>query len=183
MARYITRIFAVGRIYYGIAILLAVALWLLLRSEKLPKRAALTILLPYLFLVVSTAVFAREASENKHLILRPFWTLQAIVTGGKSKAWLITEVYLNVFMLFPVGVLAPLLFDKRKLSKTLLLGGAVSLTIELLQLLTHRGYAETDDILYNMLGVLAGYGVYSLVRKIVNVLKSKPEESRKACEP
>ena len=42
------------------------------------------------------------------------------------------------------------------------MGCAVSLSIELFQFLTKRGYAQTDDVLTNVLGTILGYAGYAV---------------------
>ena len=71
-------------------------------------------------------------------------------------------------MLMPVGLLAPMLFERREKTKTLLLGIGISLSIEILQFVMHRGLAETDDIMSNTLGVLIGIGIYSSVKFVIS---------------
>ena len=166
--KYVLRTLDIGIVYYFIAVVLAVILWVLLHNNKIQKRAALSVLLPYLFLVGASTIITRRADTEKHAILKPFWTIQAILTGGKQKAWLLNEVFLNILMLMPVGFLLPFLFEKRKLAVTLLIGMGISLTIEIVQLLTHRGYPEIDDLIFNMLGVFIGYGIYSIVKRRPN---------------
>lgn len=38
--------------------------------------------------------------------------------------------------------------------------------IEVVHLLTHRGFLEADDIIVNMLGVIVGCGICSVVKGI-----------------
>ena len=154
-----------------IALVLAVVLWFSSRNKKVSKRVALTILFPYLFLVIVSTIITRRVSDNRHLILRPFWTIQTILAGGRKKAWLVKEVILNILMLVPVGLLTPVLLENKKLARTLLTGLGLSVTIELLQLVTYRGFAEIDDIIFNMLGVFIGYGIYRVAKRIMDTAR------------
>ena len=129
------------------------------------KRVALTVLLPYLFLVVISTIVTRRTTSEQHLVLRPFWTIKTILSAGQTKAWLVKEVALNILMLMPVGLLAPVIFEKRNMVKTFLLGVGISVSIEILQLILHRGLAETDDIIFNTFGVIIGIGVFSVVKR------------------
>ena len=95
----------------------------------------------------------------------PFWTIEAVLTGGKQKAWLKKEFVLNILMLMPVGLLTPVLFEERKMVKTLLLGTGISMVIELPQLISYRGLAEIDDIIFNTSGVMLGFGIYCVVKR------------------
>ena len=44
----------------------------------------------------------------------------------------------------------------------------MSLTIELLQLVTERGYFDYDDIVLNCIGTLIGYGLLRAVEKVIS---------------
>ena len=129
------------------------------------KRVALTVLLPYLYLGIISTVIKRRVGTKYHFNLKPFWTIKTILSDGREKAWLLKEVILNILMLMPVGLMAPVLYKKRKIVKTLFLGIGISLLIEAFQLIEHRGLAEIDDVIFNTLGVLIGLGIYSIVKR------------------
>lgn len=90
--RYVLRIFDVGCVFYFTAAVLAVLLWFSFRNKRITKRVALTVLLPYLFLVAIPTVITRLVKAEQHINLKPLWTIQAIITGGHAKAWLVKEV-------------------------------------------------------------------------------------------
>ena len=163
--RYVLHSLNIGENYYWTAVLLSVGIWMLGRKMQKMKRAALSMLLPYLFLVAASTILSRGVMNDGHLILKPFWTIQSILTGGRQKAWLVQEVVLNILMLLPAGLLGPLLFEKKRLTKTVLLGMGTSIMIEIVQLIFHRGYAEIDDLVFNLMDVMGGYGIFLLLRK------------------
>jgi glycopeptide antibiotics resistance protein len=67
----------------------------------------------------------------------------------------------------PIGFFIPLLWHKmRSLGKTVLCGFIISLFIELIQFPLYRG-TDIDDLWLNTLGVLVGYFVFILVKKII----------------
>lgn len=84
------------------------------------------------------------------------------------KSW--ESVILNLLMLVPLGYLLPLCHRGMKHWWSVILTGFVlALLIETLQLLTHRGWFDVDDIFLNTLGALIGYGLYKVVfRKTSN---------------
>lgn len=84
------------------------------------------------------------------------------------KSW--ESVILNLLMLLPLGYLLPLCHRGMKRCWSVILTGFVlSLLIEILQLLTHRGWFDVDDIFLNTLGALIGYGLYkAILRKSSN---------------
>jgi glycopeptide antibiotics resistance protein len=72
----------------------------------------------------------------------------------------------------PLGFLAPILWNKfRGFKEVILLGLVVSITIELLQLLENFAggwgrVTDIDDVICNVLGVVFGYLIYSLIIKV-----------------
>lgn len=76
----------------------------------------------------------------------------------------IINLFGNVIMFIPLGLFPPLLFPKmQKLWKTLLVSTLVIITVELLQLFTLVGSCDIDDLILNLLGVAAGYGIYKRI--------------------
>lgn len=72
---------------------------------------------------------------------------------------------LNIVLLLPFGVLAPLLWSKLRGPGRIVLGGlAFSLLIEVSQLATNRS-ADVDDLLMNTVGALLGYALLSLLHR------------------
>lgn len=66
-----------------------------------------------------------------------------------------------MIMFLPVGVFLPLTHRRLRRFRmvTLVLTG-LSIGIELIQFVTQRGYLQTDDVIMNVLGGVAGYGVW-----------------------
>ena len=85
----------------------------------------------------------------------------------------------NILLLMPLGFLAPILWDRFKQFKSImLLGFSVSSSIEILQFLeTVVGgwgrITDIDDVICNLLGVIIGYTIYKLVFKAVVKLEIK----------
>ncbi|HFK1723232.1 MULTISPECIES: VanZ family protein [Bacillus] len=78
----------------------------------------------------------------------------------------------NILLLMPLGFLAPILWGKyTKFKNTILLGFAISVSIELLQLIESlfSGWArviDIDDVICNVLGSILGYCIYKIFLKI-----------------
>ena len=143
---------------------MGVMLWLLLRENQGTESSCFDFDTISVSGVCAT-LLARRVRNDVHLIIYPFWKIRAIMNGGASRAWLRNEILLNVLLLLPIGVLAPVFFKKRRFLWTVVAGVGVSISIEMLQFLTHRGFAEIDDVIFNTLGVLVGFGIYSLIQK------------------
>ncbi|MGG1609790.1 VanZ family protein [Bacillus wiedmannii] len=81
----------------------------------------------------------------------------------------------NILLLMPLGFLAPIIWDKfKKIKNTILLGLAISISIELLQLIESlfSGWGritDIDDVIFNVIGSIVGYFIY----KITLMLASK----------
>jgi glycopeptide antibiotics resistance protein len=91
---------------------------------------------------------------HSHNIKPPFWEITQLIKGNGQ---LLFDIIANIIMLFPLGIFLPLWFRKLDTpKKTALTALFVSLSIEIVQLITTRGYFEIDDIFHNTLGALAG---------------------------
>ena len=127
----------------------------------LKKRTAASLLLAYVFLVMSVTVLSRGHRIENNTLLKPFWSYMALIYGN-NKYSILTEIVLNILMLIPVGFLLPFLVKKH----TVMYGFLCSLCIEVFQLVTKRGYFEIDDLIHNTLGVVVGVGLYWVAVKL-----------------
>ncbi|PRT31879.1 VanZ family protein [Bacillus wiedmannii] len=81
----------------------------------------------------------------------------------------------NILLLMPLGFLAQIIWDKfKKIKNTILLGLAISISIELLQLIESLfsswiRITDIDDVICNVIGSIVGYFIY----KITLMLASK----------
>lgn len=72
----------------------------------------------------------------------------------------------NVLMFIPVGIIWPVCFPKlNSMGKTVLAGFALSLFIEVSQLLFYQRCSDVDDVLLNTCGVMIGALVYFGLKK------------------
>ena len=73
----------------------------------------------------------------------------------------------NVLLFLPFGFLGGWAFEAmRNVLCCTMLGAAVSVGIECLQLVTGRGFFQIDDILTNTLGAFLGSLVFWLLRRM-----------------
>ena len=85
----------------------------------------------------------------------------------------------NILLLMPLGFLAPILWDKFKhLKNIMLLGFVVSISIEFLQLIVSLAggwgrVTDIDDVICNVLGVILGYFIYKLIIKVTGKFRIK----------
>lgn len=70
-------------------------------------------------------------------------------------------------IVLPAGILCPWMWKQmRNWKRSFLLGFAGSLLIETLQMLTGRGLFQLDDLITNAVGMMAGYGIYQIAKKL-----------------
>lgn len=107
------------------------------------------LLAAYLVLLFQIVFFSREAGSRTdlNLVIGGTWT-----QDSQGRAYVIE----NILLFIPFGMLMPLCLKKIPIWGITLIGFCLSLCIEILQLLTARGYFQTDDLIMNTLGCLSG---------------------------
>ena len=143
------------------------------RKEKLSLRSFITvpILAFYLSFVATITIFARIPSQSAQYRLMLFWSYRAIA-GGDTE--LIAEVFWNVILFVPIGILFMLLITNRfRVVLALGCGLLLSVCIEVIQLIFHRGLFEFDDMVHNTLGTLIGIGIFLFVSVLGKRLTGK----------
>ena len=92
----------------------------------------------------------------------------------ENKAHMIFNVFGNILMFVPTGILLPVLYKRLdKYYKVIGTGFLISLAIEILQLPFADRTSDVDDLLMNTLGVATGYVLYMIVRYAKNLGKQK----------
>lgn len=122
-----------------------------------------------ILIVVSTTLNRAISTETYNLV--PFWSYRAYLRGNPD---VLSQVFLNVVLFIPFGVLNAIVIEsyfKRKSSVfkgaiTVLASTILSASIEVTQLITHKGLCETDDVIHNSFGAIIGYGCWQLYKKI-----------------
>ena len=146
-------------VYYIVALVIFIALMLW------KKKWDLALLASYMFLVFAYTVLKRNPGEELSYGMEPFWSYKAIFGNGYSpvsRETLFIQIVANVVMFIPIGVLA----GRFLRWKGIILGLGFSVMIEIIQLVSRRGLFEFDDILHNTIGVMLGFGIVCLYRKV-----------------
>lgn len=130
------------------------------------RRIGLSLLVPYVFLVLAVTVFLRSSSESAQIILEPFYSYKEYFTNDFT--WF--EIRANILLFIPIGFLLPMAV-KKPVFVPLLVGVGFSVTIECLQCLLHRGTCETDDVISNTIGLLIGFGAFWILKAAVLLVK------------
>lgn len=80
---------------------------------------------------------------------------------------------LNVIMFVPLGCIVPLLWKEYRNAKDILkIGFMCSLSIEFCQLFNRRT-SDIDDLIMNTLGTLIGFGIWYILRKVLEKWNEK----------
>ncbi len=126
------------------------------------RYGAMLLLVEWMLLVLCAIVFFRETGTERGYNLMPFWSYWDY---GKDSYFMemFGGDFLNVLLFVPIGFLAGCGLRGMTLKKALILGGGLSVIIELLQFVFKKGFCETDDVIHNVLGCIIGYYICRLI--------------------
>ena len=111
-------------------------------------------ILYYLFSCYLSVVYVLVGLPNITYI-RPELNINLIPIIGITDDW--KNSILNILLFVPLGLMLPIMWDRfRNQKDALLLGFCISLTIELLQMLTFRA-TDVNDLITNTLGTHVGF--------------------------
>jgi glycopeptide antibiotics resistance protein len=129
------------------------------------RYSAVLLLVEYIFLLFCSTVFFRTLGDTRQYDFHPFWSY--------SRPDLFVENLMNVIVFIPIGmILGSLLRGKGSWLIALAVGMGISASIEAMQYFFHRGFAETDDVMHNTIGCIAGYMLVNVSRFIVKGVKN-----------
>lgn len=126
-------------------------------SRKILLSQMIASLLAFLFLAIvfASTVFTRTPSPERKYMLQLFWSWKRVFVNHSRE--MLKENLLNCVLLFPFGILLPVICHRRiSWWKSYLCGFFVSAVIETSQLVFYRGLFEWDDMIHNALGCMAG---------------------------
>lgn len=78
----------------------------------------------------------------------------------------------NIGLFIPIGIFFPFVFCKRdsprrkKCLQTILFGFSLSVLVELIQLVLHKGYFSIDDMILNTFGSAIGFTIDKLITRV-----------------
>lgn len=132
------------------------------------KKYVWTLILIYAIVFINVGFFSREPGTRTDVSLKLFETWGDTMT---AHAYFVE----NIIMFLPYGVLLPIAFKRiRKLWMCTTSACLISCTLEVMQHITGRGYAQIDDVVTNTLGAAAGYIVFKIFDKLRLVFFRKP---------
>ncbi len=110
--------------------------------------------------LVAVAFLMRPPYAAPRFVVDPSHAVKLIVQNGSAAC--LKGVLLNLLLFAPVGYLLPFLWKQVDCWRKLLLCAfALSLGIELLQLVTRCGMFDLDDLMNNTRGALPGWLCYA----------------------
>lgn len=143
---------------FGVVILIAI------KGFGKGKRALIGLLVvEYVVLIYCSTVFFRKDMEASGHNLNLFWSYEAI---NKGKYDILAESIMNVVVFVPVGLLFSCVSIRLKWWMVLMIGFGISLSIEIMQYVFKRGFAEFDDLFHNTLGCAIGIMIMALMKGI-----------------
>jgi glycopeptide antibiotics resistance protein len=94
----------------------------------------------------------------------PFKTIGIYLANTDSSFW-VRQMVGNLLLLLPVGLLGPIALPwMDRWWRVLLVGAALSLSIEIAQLWIPHRSADVDDLLVNVTGAALGYAIFVVLR-------------------
>ncbi|MCD7922723.1 MAG: VanZ family protein [Clostridiales bacterium] len=136
-------------IFIGAAVF-TVNLW---RREKAERAFLKALLISWFVSVIITTLVIRTPTDLIKVNLIPLWSWNDLIVNHNMKS--LQEIILNIILFIPGGLLLHFLYQVKP-KFAFFTGLIFSAVIESLQLITHRGFFEWDDMLHNGLGGLIG---------------------------
>ncbi len=123
------------------------------------------------YLLFFSEAYGRRVSPDRgyRYNLQPFQEIRRFIRYWRQLGFsaALTNLGGNVLGFLPFGFFLPALCARlQRLVPVLALGFMVSLTVELIQLVTKVGIFDVDDLILNTLGVLLGYLAFVIWQRV-----------------
>ncbi len=169
-------------VFTAIWLLVRVIVWIKNKRIDWKREALLLLMYVNLAVIIRFVFFPRETvnGEVQPLVFDPaavfplrinFVPIVNILRFDTPRD-LIWNLVGNTAMFIPTGIILPILYKRLNCFwKVTLAGLMISPCIEILQLPFPSRATDIDDLILNTLGVMIGYGVYALVKKLISLGK------------
>lgn len=148
--------------------------WLNIRFFRILREpVAIICLVVEIVAIAYFTIFFREQGESHTYELELFWSYKKWILEGSVAFGL--EILNNIVLFFPFGFILTDALRRCPFWAVLLSSVAVSGCIELSQLVFRLGLFEFDDIFNNVLGAVAGWCVFHILRSFRR--RRKPKRS------
>lgn len=153
-------------------------IWKVILKKNITKSKSFLLFVNFVYITIFLMLtfFSREAGSREEMEL----TLGATYRNEQGKAFF----YENILLFIPYGLLMPITFPKfSKIYFCIGSGVAFSVTLEMAQFITGRGFFQLDDIVTNTCGVILGWmGYYCIIYMIGKRVRSRKKYESKASE-
>jgi len=134
------------------------------------------VLVAYCAILIKVVVFKDLEIRTGTLIFRlgpghpgpanlvPFKTILSQLHGEPGRFVAVMNLVANTVPFVPMGILVPMVQRKMTWRKSFALALAVGVAMETMEGLFRVGIVDIDDVLLNALGVLVGYGIFTIFR-------------------
>ena len=139
-------------------------------KSKMNKISYIMILVVYLIMLFNMTIFSRTIYETRFNLI-PFKTLGYYFKYPDDYN-IVINVIGNTMIMMPVQFLLIKIFDFKIFKRCLLVDVILVLLVETLQLLSHTGVFDIDDIILNLLGMVIMYFFTTGKHKIIHRFKS-----------
>lgn len=147
--------------------------WLNIRFFRILREpVAIICLVVEIVAIAYFTIFFREQGESHTYELELFWSYKKWILEGSVAFGL--EILNNIVLFFPFGFILTDALRRCPFWAVLLASVAVSGCIELSQLVFRLGLFEFDDIFNNVLGAVAGWCVFHILRSFKRRRSSSP---------
>lgn len=137
--------------------------------SKNSTRGVWVCFLAYMGLLIYYLLFAERGYSASGYNIVPFEEIKRYLTYRETLGFKLVALNLggNILGFSPLGFLLPVVSVKhRRAFRTILFCFLFSLLIEMIQMMTHVGCFDVDDIILNTAGGVVGYLLYVLVKHI-----------------
>lgn len=136
-------------------------------KECIFKGISFLLLVAYLLILLYLTFYNREPGSREQMDWALFSTIEST---PKSMSYVVE----NILLFMPLAALLPINFKFFRTTWWIIpISIALSIGIEVLQHVTKRGYLQTDDVLFNVLGCTLVTIFYHIAYKCISLIKNK----------
>lgn len=150
-------------LFFVVMVVARVACGIARKPERVLRIMDTLLCVSWGFMAFAYTILGRGVSSDASMELQLFWCVKKAWIEKNPQNW--HFIVGNILLFIPLGVIVALLLKERCNVWWILLSGFLaSLCIELMQLYTHKGLFELDDLFHNTLGCYVGYCVFVVAR-------------------
>lgn len=122
----------------------------------------------YFSVLIGMTLLGKLRDDEQLLSLDPIKNISDLFRSDLMRTHQLRAMKSNTLLFIPCGVLSAVYFKRKKILSSIVFGATVSVIIELVQFVLHRGCAETMDVICNTLGATIGALITILICFIIN---------------